>query len=232
MEQQDKIRILLDMQEHPEQYSDEQLQKMSEGDAELAELLEEISMAKQVFAKREAEEEDIPMDDLWQKFASDHAEELINLDAEKQSKAKSGFSFRKIAAIFVGGILITSIAYATAISLGIVNNPSSLSKEEQAVETSNDTINNKVSTVNNDTIPQTPKTEPKVISFDNKELPVILSAMAEYYHVEVTYANEEAKSIRLLFEWDQKKSLDDNLVLLNSFQQININREGNKLTVD
>lgn len=56
--------------------------------------------------------------------------------------------------------------------------------------------------------------------------------MAEYYHVEVTYANEEAKSIRLLFEWDQKKSLDDNLVLLNSFQQININREGNKLTVD
>lgn len=228
MEQQDKIRILLDMQEHPEQYSDEQLQKMSEGDAELAELLEEISMAKQVFAKREAEEEDIPMDDLWQKFASDHAEELINLDAEKQSKAKSGFSFRKIAAIFVGGILITSIAYATAISLGIVNNPSSLSKEEQAVETSNDTINNKVSTV----IPQTPKTEPKVISFENKELPVILSAMAEYYHVEVSYANEEAKSIRLLFEWDQKKSLDDNLVLLNSFQQININREGNKLTVD
>lgn len=228
MEQQDKIRILLDMQEHPEQYSDEQLQKMSEEDAELAELLEEISMAKQVFAKREAEEEDIPMDDLWQKFASDHAEELINLDAEKQSKAKSGFSFRKIAAIFVGGILITSIAYATAISLGIVNNPSSLSKEEQAVKTSNDTINNKVSTV----IPQTPKTEPKVISFENKELPVILSAMAEYYHVEVTYANEEAKSIRLLFEWDQKKSLDDNLVLLNSFQQININREGNKLTVD
>lgn len=228
MEQQDKIRILLDMQEHPEQYSDEQLQKMSEEDAELAELLEEISMAKQVFAKREAEEEDIPMDDLWQRFASDHAEELINLDAEKQSKAKSGFSFRKIAAIFVGGILITSIAYATAISLGIVNNPSSLSKEEQAVETSNDTINNKVSTV----IPQTPKTEPKVISFENKELPVILSAMAEYYHVEVTYANEEAKSIRLLFEWDQKKSLDDNLVLLNSFQQININREGNKLTVD
>lgn len=228
MEQQDKIRILLDMQEHPEQYSDEQLQKMSEEDAELAELLEEISMAKQVFAKREAEEEDIPMDDLWQKFASDHAEELINLDAEKQSKAKSGFSFRKIAAIFVGGILITSIAYATAISLGIVNNPSSLSKEEQAVETSNDTINNKVSTV----IPQTPKTEPKVISFENKELPVILSAMAEYYHVEVTYANEEAKSIRLRFEWDQKKSLDDNLVLLNSFQQININREGNKLTVD
>lgn len=232
MEQQDKIRILLDMQEHPEQYSDEQLQKMSEEDAELAELLEEISMAKQVFAKREAEEEDIPMDDLWQEFASGHAEELINLDAEKQSKAKSGFSFRKIAAIFVGGILITSIAYATAISLGIVNNPSSLSKEEQAVETSNDTINNKVSTVNNDTIPQTPKTEPKVISFGNKELPVILSAMAEYYHVEVTYANEEAKSIRLLFEWDQKKSLDDNLVLLNSFQQININREGNKLTVD
>ncbi len=229
MEQQDKIRILLDMQEHPEQYSDEQQQQMLEEDAELADLLEETSMAKRAFAKKETDDEEIPMDDLWQQFATEHAEELENLE---EAKTDSGFSFRKIAAIFVGGILITSMAYATAISLGIINNPFSQSMEEQVVEFSNDTIKNVVSTVNKDTIPQTPKAEPKVISFENKELPVILSAMAEYYHVEVTYANEEAKSIRLLFEWDQKKSLDDNLVLLNSFQQININREGNKLTVD
>lgn len=232
MEQQDKIRILLDMQEHPEKYSDEQLQQMLEEDAELAELLEETSMAKRVFAKQETDNEEIPMDELWQQFATEHADELENIDTEKVSKAVSGFSFRKIAAIFVGGILITSMAYAAAISLGIVNNPFSQSKEEQAVETSNDTIKNIVSTASNDTIPKTPKAEPKVISFENKELPVILSAMAEYYHVEVTYANEEAKSIRLLFEWDQKKSLDDNLVLLNSFQQINITHRGNVLTVE
>lgn len=231
MKQHDKISLLLDMQEHPENYSDEQLKQMFEEDAELAELMEQASMAKRAFTRQETGDEVIPMDNFWQQFATEHAEKLENLDTEKGSKTAMGFSFRKIAAIFVGGILVTSMAYAAAISLGIVNNPFSQSKGEQ-VGAANGSVGNIVSAVSNDTIPQTPKAEPKVISFENKELPVILSAMAEYYHVEVTYANEEAKTIRLLFEWDQKKSLDDNLVLLNSFQQINITREGNVLTVE
>ena len=56
--------------------------------------------------------------------------------------------------------------------------------------------------------------------------------MAKYYGVEVNFANETAKHIRLHFEWDQAKSLDDNIQVLNSFQQITITRDGNKIVVE
>lgn len=52
----------------------------------------------------------------------------------------------------------------------------------------------------NDSTPKTGKTAPRIVVFENKELPTILSAMAEHYHVEVVYTNQAAKSIRLYFE--------------------------------
>ena len=74
MEKQDKIHLLLSMQEHPEQYTDEQLLQMLADDPELAEQLEQLALTKQTFAKHEADEEAVPVEDEWQKFAAEHAE--------------------------------------------------------------------------------------------------------------------------------------------------------------
>lgn len=58
MEHEEKIRLLLSMQEDPNQYSDEQLHQMLADDPELAEMLDQLALTKRAFAKQEADDED------------------------------------------------------------------------------------------------------------------------------------------------------------------------------
>ena len=63
MEHEERIRILLSMQEHPERYSDKQIQQMLDDDSDLAELLEQVAWAKQAFVKQEVDEEVVPVEE-------------------------------------------------------------------------------------------------------------------------------------------------------------------------
>ena len=60
MEHEERIRILLSMQEHPELYSDKQIQQMLDDDLELAELLEQVAWTKQAFVKQEGMKRSFP----------------------------------------------------------------------------------------------------------------------------------------------------------------------------
>ena len=100
MEQQERIRLLLSMQEHPERYTDEQIGQMLADDPELAELMEQLAMTKRAFAKQEADKEHLAMDGLWEQFASEHKEELDNLESAEDTEpaysrltAREGASF-------------------------------------------------------------------------------------------------------------------------------------------
>ena len=80
--------------------------------------------------------------------------------------------------------------------------------------------------------PETKKPAPVVKVFDNTTLSDILSAMGQYYGLKVVYSTATAKAIRLHFEWDQAKSIDANIAILNGFQQISITRNGDTLNVE
>ena len=62
----------------------------------------------------------------------------------------------------------------------------------------------------------------KPIVFDNTELGVILAEMSEFYRVKVEYLNAEAKHVRLFFNWNKTKTLEQNLEILNAFDRIQI----------
>ena len=68
MREQDKANLLLDMQEHPENYTDEQLASMLADDEELAEMLEAAAKTKQAMTKAAVDNEELPMDELWEQF--------------------------------------------------------------------------------------------------------------------------------------------------------------------
>ena len=89
MEQQERIRLLLSMQEHPERYTDEQITQMLADDPQLAALMEQLALTKRAFVKQEADEEALPMDDLWEQFASEHEEALAALES-RQEQAHPG----------------------------------------------------------------------------------------------------------------------------------------------
>ena len=46
----------------------------------VAENLELLALTKQAFVKREVEKESVPVDEEWEKFAAEHADELEALD--------------------------------------------------------------------------------------------------------------------------------------------------------
>ena len=60
MREQDKANLLLDMQEHPENYTDEQLASMLADDEELAEMLEAAAKTKQAMTKAVVDNETLP----------------------------------------------------------------------------------------------------------------------------------------------------------------------------
>ena len=62
----------------------------------------------------------------------------------------------------------------------------------------------------------------KPVVFDNAELGTILTQMADFYHVNVEYVNANTQHVRLFFNWNKTKTLEQNLELLNAFDRIQI----------
>ena len=65
------IERLLELQEHPEQVTDEQLQQ-SLDDPQMRELVEQMAFAKRTFKNEELQAEELDVEGEWEKFAADH----------------------------------------------------------------------------------------------------------------------------------------------------------------
>ena len=225
----DKIHLLLSMQEHPEKYKEEQITKMLADDSELAELMEQLAITKRAFAQKEADQEQISMDNLWEQFAREHADEIDALDSVQEQQA-TGMQLRKIisraAAILIGVILTVGVAFA-AIHIFTASPDPSKGKEETAKA---------LDTVVVKTPSPLPVTEESVqetvsITFDNVTLDSIAKDIAAYHHIEMDLQNVQARQLRFYFVWKQDDSLQEVIEKLNMFEQVNMAVENGKLIV-
>ena len=55
--------------------------------------------------------------------------------------------------------------------------------------------------------------------------------MSAYYNVQVEWRSDEARDLRLYYQWEPTFTLDKVVDMLNSFEAINITREGDKIIV-
>ena len=122
MNEEKRIEWLLELQDHPEQLTDEQLQQIL-ADDEMRQLVQQLGFAKRAF-KHDALKNDTPdVDSEWENFAASHAEELDVLDEGERLRVSNGTSgirksrfhvylpSRKIAASFIGVLLASGIAF-------------------------------------------------------------------------------------------------------------------------
>ena len=231
MEQQDKIRLLLSMQEHPEQYTDEQLHQMIADDPELAEQLEQLALTKQAFVKQEADEETIPVEEEWQKFYSEHADEIEALGEDNTHSAtvkrlKSIVPY-KVAASIIGILFTAGFAFATIHILSLIPNPSPKddgSKYTQVADTAKE-VTTPLST-------QRGAGGEAPIVFDNVALEKMLSQIAAYYNKEVEFQNDDARQLRFYFVWKQDEGLDVTLHRLNLFESVSVELKSDKIVVE
>jgi ferric-dicitrate binding protein FerR (iron transport regulator) len=219
MKNQDKIELLLDIQEHPEKYSNEQLNSMLAEDEELAEMMEQLATTKRAMTKEEAEDEQLDMDALWQEFEDEH-----ELEFDEPETKRVSMPLRKIAAMFIGVALTAGVAFA---AIQIVRSVSKPAPEPTKIEAPAAPK----AAQPDDEVPADTVVAVKPVVFDNVELAQIMAQIADHYKAEVEIENEDAGAYRLYFEWNSQETLEHVVERLNRFESINIELNNNKMKV-
>ena len=225
MTEEQRIEWLLELQEHSEQLTDEQLQQIL-ADDEMRQLVQQLGFAKRAF-KHDALKSDTPdVDAEWEKFAASHAEKLNALnEGDRKSRFVLRLATHKIAASFIGVLLASGIAFAT---IQVVRN---ISMSKPQLPTTKQTIDIEpvtslpADTVKTDTIPAKP------YIFNNVPLDSMLTAIATAHGVDVKFENEAIRQLRFHFVWKREDSLSHVVEKLNTFEAVNIGMEDKKLVV-
>ena len=217
MNKDEKRLMLFDMQEHPEKYTDEQIEHLLT-DEEVKEFLRDLAMAR--MAGKKATPKKVDVDKAWKEFAETHNKDLLTDKKEANSTYRNRM---KIAASIVGIIFLSGVALAAVQNGWFKFSTSDKVVEEKAA--TEQTANSKQ--LANDslkamTVEPTDSLDMKPVVFDNAELGTVLMQMADFYHVKVEYMNANTQHVRLFFNWNKTKTLEQNLELLNAFDRIQI----------
>ncbi len=213
MEFEEKKMMFFDAQEHPEKYTDEQLRELL-GNEEMQSFFHHMAMMKRAMVKGE-EQPQVDVDEEWRKFATTHH--------------TSRRSWTRAAAVTSGIVLLSGVALAATLQLGLFRSRSENTKPNEAPKTEQapmaDTIR-KTTEMPKDTTDMSP------VTFEDAMLNDVLSSMAAFYQVKVTFANETSRQIRLYFKWDKHLPLQQQIDLLNGFERIHITFSNNTINVE
>ena len=208
----------------------EQQDKLDQLVAENQELL---ALTKQAFVKREVEKESVPVDEEWEKFSAEHADELEALEKDEPHTATikklMGILPYKVAASIIGILFTAGVAFA---AIHIVRHfvGGDLKSPTQEVRISNSSQPSLV--LPTDTVKTDTTTNAKPIVFDNVALDKMLPQIAAYYNKEVEFKNTDARQLRFYFVWKQDETLDVVLHRLNLFESITVELKSDKIVVE
>ena len=199
----------------------------------VAENQELFALTKRAFVKREVEKESVPVDEEWEKFAAEHANELDALEKDEPRTATitrlMGILPYKVAASIIGILFTAGVAFA---AIHIVRHfvGEDVKSPTQEVRISNSSQPSPA--LPTDTIKTDTTTSTKPIVFDNVALDKMLPQIAAYYNKEVEFQNEDARQFRFYFVWKQDETLDVVLHRLNLFESITVELKSDKIVVE
>lgn len=212
----EKINQVIDMIEHPEKYSDAQVEEILQ-DEECRQTYFTMVEMRMAFDK-EGAQKNLDIDQEWQ-----------NLQGS-QKTFYSRFSWTKIVASFVGVVLLSGIAVAAIHTYS--------SREESKQITADTTFVSCTSTSNGQKIAEKQKDDEEKVkkiihkTFDNVTLSNMLEEISRYYGVTVVFRNERAKQLRFYYEWNSEDDLVKVGDELNHSQQMNLTVEAGKIIVE
>ena len=209
------------------------MEKQDRIDQLVAENQELLALTKQAFVKREVEKESVPVDEEWEKFAAEHAEELEALEKDEPRTATikklMGIVPYKVAASIIGILFTAGVAFA---AIHIVRHfvGEDVKSPTQEVQISNPSQPSPALPA--DTVKTDTTANAKPIVFDNVALDKMLPQIASYYNKEVDFQNVDARQFRFYFVWKQDETLDVVLHRLNLFESITVELKSDKIVVE
>ena len=171
---------------HPERYTDEQLDEM-------------------------LNETDIPMPDIdteWQKFKAGHI-----ISPPESGGVRGGLNIHKIAAMFIGVLLLSGITYA---AVHLVSNIES--KPKVAITDRKPDVKKVKKTYGMEVAP----TQKAPVIYNNVELGQIMQYIADGYGVKVEFRNEAARTLRFYLQWEADDTLQEIIDKINHFEKVHL----------
>ena len=208
----ENIRQLLEMLDNPEAYTEQEIQDIINRDEDTREAYRMMVEAKRSSRKHQANKP-IDVDAAWQKFN------------QKVQPKQHSFGWIKIAASFVGVLLVSGIAFA---AIQIVRyTQQHTPKTEEVINTPKSANVTPADTLTTDTI-----ATPQPIIYDNIPLEKMLPEIAAHYDAKVTFVNDETRQLRFRFVWNPQKGIDQVVSDLNQFERLNVTLKDNQITVE
>ena len=233
----DKFGKILDIIDHQEKYTDDEIREILR-DEECRKLYQTMQEVDSALLKQSLEGEDeksshgLNVDEAWAKFSEDHPieENAEVIPMNSHADEHRPFSWRKIAASVVGFILVSGIAFA-AIHMYIRKSQEPMPIAENAEQAAvGDSVKNDTAQV---AMASAAKVEKPAIhkTFENVAFGKMMAEIADYYDLQVKFESDEAKSLRLYYEWDSHTKIEDVIKELNQFENVDIALQGNEIIV-
>ena len=237
----DKFEKILDIIDHQEKYSDEEIREILQDEEcrKLYQTMMEVDSALlQQNLNTQASISHSPddalssdsslgnsspnIDEEWEKFSQEH---------QLQEEASHPItSWRKLAASIAGFVLISGIAFAAIHTY--------IKRSQEPIQVTADTH---PEVIKSDSAKQVaakdsltlPKPEKPAIhkTFENVAFEQMISEIASYYDLQVKFENNEDKTLRLYYEWNSHSSIENIVKELNQFENVNIELQQNELIV-
>ena len=204
MKKEEKLELLLKMQNDPEQFTEEEIRQLMEDD-ECRQFYEQmVRAADSVFA-----------DDAM--FSSE--------DGVKTAKERNLIPLiRKVAAALVGILMLSGIAYA---AIHYTRNREAKQQTEYAVtEKSTNNVAKETTMSPDSSVTVQPKT------FENVPLKDIVEEIAAYHHLKVEVRNGEAAALRLYYPWNPQMAFRQVVEELNRFEKVQLTVKENVIVIE
>ena len=129
----------------------------------------------------------------------------------------------KMAASFIGVLLVSGIAFAAIWSLTPSPSPKGEGSENTLV----------LDTAKKVTTPLSSERGGggEAYIYDNIPLEKMLPEIAAHYDAKVTFVNDEARQLRFRFAWNPQKGIDQVINDLNQFERLTVTLKDNQITV-
>lgn len=236
----DKFEKILDIIDHQEKYSDEEIREILQDEEcrKLYQTMVEVDSALlQQNLNTQASISHSPDDALSSNSSLGNSSPNIDEEWEKfrqkhqlQEASHPITSWRKLAASIAGFVLISGIAFAAIHTY--------IKRSQEPTQVTADTH---PEVIKSDSAKQVagkdslthPKPEKPAIhkTFENVAFEQMISEIASYYDLQVKFENNEDKTLRLYYEWNSHSSIENIVKELNQFENVNIELQQNELIV-
>lgn len=216
----ESIRQLLEMLDHPEAYTEQEIHDIINHDEDTRETYRLMVEAKRGSRSRH-DDTPVDVDAAWQRFN------------QRLQPKQQGQGWMKIAASFIGLLIVSGIAFAAIhiVRHYVEQDTQTLPQETQMVEPRQQVaLDDTVKSETTDTIAPRATIEPVI--FDNVPLEEMLPEIADHYDATVTFANDKARQLRFRFVWNPQQDISQVVSDLNQFESLTVTLVDNQITVE